>query len=50
MTRKSHKGITGKQLERNKDKKDVGPGISFTDRDLKTGEDIEQAVKNDMKK
>lgn len=45
MTRKSHKGITGKNLAWNEDKKNVGPGVNFKDKDLRTGGEIEEAVK-----
>lgn len=48
MTRKTKKGITGKNLDRRGDKS-VGPGLSFKDEDLTSSQEIEQAIRNKKK-
>lgn len=47
MVRKTHKGIMGKEMIIRTTKPRIGPGIGFQEMDLRTGEQIEQAVKRE---
>lgn len=49
MTRKSKKGVVGKAIPTLTQRPEVGPGIGFKDEDLRTGQQIEQAIKDRMK-
>lgn len=46
MTRKSKKGIVGKSVPTESKRYKIGPGIDFVDMNLRTGEEIIEAVKN----
>lgn len=45
MTRKNMRGIVGKTEPSPHKRPKIGPGISFTDLNLTTGEEIKKAVK-----
>ncbi|KKM12804.1 hypothetical protein SY88_01630 [Clostridiales bacterium PH28_bin88] len=47
MVRKTHKGIMGKEMITRSSKPRIGPGIGFQEMDLRTGEEIEKAVKRE---
>lgn len=49
MTRKSKKGIVGKAMPTLTQRPEVGPGIGFKEHDLRTGEEIEKAIRDRMK-
>jgi hypothetical protein len=44
MTRKSKKGIVGKGEPTLTQRKDIGPGISFTDENLISSDEIEREI------
>ncbi|MDF2521580.1 MAG: hypothetical protein K0R84_2208 [Clostridia bacterium] len=49
MTRKSKKGIVGKATPTFTQRPEVGVGLGFKEDNVKTGLEIEQAVKDRMK-